>query len=366
MNMKDLEEGESKEYLLSVVKSRGYTVSPDQLIRWHRAGLLPRPKQRHLGRHGSKTIYPQGSAEQVIEICRIHEKERRLAYVAWELWWNGFEVNLGIIRDFAQRAVKEWDYSRRKYTWLDSEVISKEIVASSDARIKSKPIRKMRKRIGSQNFPFILQTILAVSTSQYSEDSFQAEADQRDLEKATGMGKVREQLLGALSPWINGEQLNEASRFFGDLNFSADLAVITDEELIHARDEFRACFEPLELAGQIIDKSFGKSAFGFSAIGGLLNGTSPILQPLVLLFWIALRKNKDTKKQVDISIENKHGLAQIILSDRIIESLKIEIPSIATVYIPKKNESRYAQSKGRREASGRITAILHRAPKRAR
>src|SRR5262245_61173538 len=116
--MKDLNEGEAKKYLIAEVESRGYTVTSDQLTRWHRKGLLPRPELDHLGRHGSKTVYPIGTIERVIEICRVHEQERRLDYVAWQLWWSGVEVNLGTIRNFMRRSVKEWDKFRREYSRL--------------------------------------------------------------------------------------------------------------------------------------------------------------------------------------------------------------------------------------------------------
>jgi len=301
--MKGLSEGEAKENLLAVVKSRGYNVSSDQLTRWHRAGLLPRPRQISLGRRrGSKTVYPNGSAKQVIEICRIHEKERRLDYVAWQLWWNGFEVKLGTVRDFIQWSAKTADEDRRKYYRLDSETVKREIEASGEARVKSKVIRKVRKRIGKQRLPYFLETMLAVATGQYSKESWQAESDQMDLEKALDLDNAREQRIGVIGPWLNGEQLNDISEIFGNLNFSATLSDTTDDELIQARDEFRAFFDSFGCVGQVIDKTFGKSAFGFSAIGSLMQNTPAISQPLLLLFWIAYWKNKDPEESAKLFI----------------------------------------------------------------
>ena len=334
--MKDLNEGETKEYLLAMAKSRGYNVSSDQLNRWHRAGLLPRPRQILLGRRGSKTVYPNGSAEQVIEICRIHEKERRLAYVGWQLWWKGFEVNLRAIRDFIQRSAKAGDEDRRKYYRLDSETVKQEIEASGEARFENKVIRRARKRIGKQRLPHFLETLLAVGTGQYSKESWEAQSDQMDLEKALGLENAREQRIGTIGPWLSGEQLNDISEIFGELNFSATLSDATDDELIQARDEFRALFDSLESVGQVMDKTFGKRAFGFSPIAGLMQNTPAIFQPLLLLSWIACRKNKDTEESAKLLIENENTRATLISIDKAFETMKTEIPNIATILSPNK------------------------------
>lgn len=334
--MKDLSEGETKENLLAVVKSCGYNVSSDQLTRWHRAGLLPRPRQILLGRRGSKIVYPNGSAKQVIEICRIREKERRLAYVAWQLWWNGFEVKLGTVRDFIQRSAKTVDEGRRKYYRLDSETVKREIKTSGEARFESRVIRRARKRIGKTRLPYFLETMLAVGTGQYSKESWEAQSDQMNLEKVLDLENAREQRIGTIGPWLSGEQLNDISEIFGKLNFSAILSDTTDDELIQARDEFRAFFDSLGSVGQVMDKTFGKSAFGFSAIGGLMQNTPAIFQPLLLLFWIAHWKNKDTEESAKLFIENKNKCATLIFVDRVFETVKTEIPNIAATLSPKK------------------------------
>ena len=47
--------------LLEVAKVAGFVVTPQQLARWHRVGLLPRPVQRGQGRgRGTVTLYPGG------------------------------------------------------------------------------------------------------------------------------------------------------------------------------------------------------------------------------------------------------------------------------------------------------------------
>jgi hypothetical protein len=90
---------ECREDVIVYVAGLGYTVTQAQLVRWHRTGLLPRPSQRPLGRgRGTVTAYPPGTAAQVVALCQIRDGERRLGRIAFRLWWDGFAVDLAVIR----------------------------------------------------------------------------------------------------------------------------------------------------------------------------------------------------------------------------------------------------------------------------
>jgi len=98
---------ESREYVIAYASGLGHHVTPTQLVRWHRAGLLPRPSQRPLGRgRGTMTTYPLGTAAQVVALCQIRDDERRLDRVAFRLWWAGFTVDLAVIREQLQAALR--------------------------------------------------------------------------------------------------------------------------------------------------------------------------------------------------------------------------------------------------------------------
>lgn len=107
---------ETREELLDLAKAHGYSVTEHQLARWHREGLLPRPKQRSLGKgHGTQTIYPPGTGKQLLRLCKIHfdDKEKRLLHVGWRLWWEDYEVSFELIRDFLSRVASKVDSGRR-------------------------------------------------------------------------------------------------------------------------------------------------------------------------------------------------------------------------------------------------------------
>jgi hypothetical protein len=89
----------SRDEVIGYASSLGYIVSGPQLARWHRAGLLPRPRQRPLGRGlGTQTIYPPGTSVQMVALCQIKAEEHRLDRVAFRLWGEGFTIEPDVIR----------------------------------------------------------------------------------------------------------------------------------------------------------------------------------------------------------------------------------------------------------------------------
>jgi hypothetical protein len=65
-------------------------VSADQLKRWRRAELIPRPRQTHpTGRRGSDAVYPPGTLTQLLAVCELRKRFKKLDRIRFELWWPG-------------------------------------------------------------------------------------------------------------------------------------------------------------------------------------------------------------------------------------------------------------------------------------
>jgi hypothetical protein len=93
------EHEEPRDQVIADAARAGHAITADQLARWHRAGLLPRPRQLSLGRgRGTISVYPAGTGEQVVALCQFKDEDRRLDRVACRLWWEGFPVDLALIR----------------------------------------------------------------------------------------------------------------------------------------------------------------------------------------------------------------------------------------------------------------------------
>jgi hypothetical protein len=89
---------EPRDGVLEAADAAGFEVTPQQLARWHRSGLLPRPVQRGQGRgRGTVTLYPGGTSRQLVALCRARSGTRDLVRVGFRMWWQGFDVDPGLV-----------------------------------------------------------------------------------------------------------------------------------------------------------------------------------------------------------------------------------------------------------------------------
>src|SRR5260370_26111326 len=101
--------GEAADELITRMQEHACTVTKPELARWHRAGLLPRRERHSLGRgRGMVSVYPPGTADQLHALCLFHRSEKRLPYVAWCLWWAGYDVPIPYAPQFLEQATATW------------------------------------------------------------------------------------------------------------------------------------------------------------------------------------------------------------------------------------------------------------------
>lgn len=119
----------------------GFPVSEDQLARWHRRGLLPRPSQRPLGRgRGTITIYPPGSGMQLVALCEVRRHVRSLEMAGFQLWWDGFDVDVELVRPVLRTASEE----------LDNSILVGDSDSEIDVSPRSPLAATMNRRLGRQ------------------------------------------------------------------------------------------------------------------------------------------------------------------------------------------------------------------------
>ncbi len=94
----------TRDELLGITDRLRLDVSETQLVRWHKAGLLPRPTRHSLGRgQGTESRYPAVALSQVLAITWFFQQHRRLEEVRWALWCFGFGVTEGVRADLLKR-----------------------------------------------------------------------------------------------------------------------------------------------------------------------------------------------------------------------------------------------------------------------
>ena len=85
--MRDAGSETPRDRLLAAGRRAGFRVSESQLHRYQQRGIIPPPRQVPLGRgKGTRTVYPPGTAEHFIALCRQLKKERSFTTAAWVLW----------------------------------------------------------------------------------------------------------------------------------------------------------------------------------------------------------------------------------------------------------------------------------------
>ena len=98
----------------------GFVVTPQQLARWHRIGLLPRPVQRGQGQgRGTVTLYPEGTSRQLVELCRDRSGTRDLIRVGFRMWWRGFDVDATLVERVLRGTAARLDERVRSHSGED-------------------------------------------------------------------------------------------------------------------------------------------------------------------------------------------------------------------------------------------------------
>lgn len=292
--------GEPAAKVVETARAHGYVVTDDQRVRWHRAGLLPRPVQRHLGRgHGTETVYPAGTAAQLAALLRLHNGKRlRVGHAGWALWWDGWPVDTAFARDFLGEMAIEWE---RSFGQLRdeggacelSEVAWRVIYGRTDTPV----LRRALKRVGSKRSPDFKRLLIAIAAGRFED--FMPEADKagatdEDVFKR-GMGVYRRSKFspahqGAI--WLRGDLaglLRGAQEALSPQAIRTALDEATDDDLMRARDECHALLTGLDNVRAVMEHQFGSGGYGLAALPHpeeLHHDTGVVL----LLAWLSFRQ----------------------------------------------------------------------------
>jgi hypothetical protein len=281
---------EFRNFLLAAAQDAGFEVTPRQLARWHQEGLLPRPKQHSLGRgKGTESIYLDGTAKQLIALCRFKRNQRRLDYLAWQLWWAGFEVEIATVRKFIQAQWRAWDIDIATLVERGSGKLSKAAVralkTAGDARLKNKIVRQARRRTGRDAFGELSQMVVILATGK-----FQKTLRSEDLlQNALGMMPFGHQKTAPL--WlpqgIDDSELKELSAFMKNEFQSLQLERLDDKQLLAGMDQCRNLLNFLSDLRELTDRF--NIRMGLNLIDPLLRG--PDYQCLLLRFYLAAKSS---------------------------------------------------------------------------
>jgi hypothetical protein len=297
---------ETNKEILAQAQQRGYPISATQLVRWHRAGLLPRPRQHPLKEaRGTCSLYPSGTGEQVVLLCSLQRNERRFAHLAWQVWLAGYPVDLHLIRaQLAHAAVRlarwtQWfiDFKHLMHATDTSEeaYFLFESYAAGDLRFQL--VRRIRKRIGRQYFPTFLRLLVELATdldtqmtSYYDEDEWLL--DLRILARGLGLEKRFVQKKDALEYYLVQILMPQLRWLFHRLqkvDWEHLLENAANFDLLQTRDELCNWLMRVEHARQFRDRLPNDYPRWDLSAQHLFRSLATTDQALVLVGWLALR-----------------------------------------------------------------------------
>ncbi len=304
----DGERGETREELLAPAKARGYDVTKHQLARWRHKGLLPSPEQRALGRErGTRTICPLGTGRQLLRLCEIHfdGRERRLLYVGWKLWWEGFDdISLfKPVRALLTRVAAKLDEELSALLDPDTDVPYEDkweqmMKESREGRL-DKPVSRMRRRVRRDRMPTLMSIMLEVPLGLYRtfqvgavEGAAEDDSDSRLAERAFGLDRGPEGQSPEDRTRLTKDleiTLGEGSRLFREHSLNEVLDAAANEDLRASRDQVRLMLTSLRMIGALAEGMPGSEAAALREMSEDLRDLEPPDQALLVLSWTMWR-----------------------------------------------------------------------------
>lgn len=301
---------ESVPQLVARARAHRFSVTATQLARWHRSGLLLRPKQVSLGRgRGTQTMYPMGTGDQLVTLCRIRKRKRQLRFAGWKLWWEGFSVAPIHSRGRLAETAGVMD----RFVGLassDDEVPSAKAVNAIDRwtkknlRTKSRLFGRLRNRIGRKNMPGLGYTLIEVAIGSFSELAFadapdtDAQRNREVLSKAFGI-RARDRAKRARDESSTGEanpvgefieMLARISRRFRKRGFLEALKATPDSELVRARDEFWRLLAVFAGIANVIELTGRKASSKYRLIRFIAKNMNEEEHAFFFLLWLWVRQ----------------------------------------------------------------------------
>ncbi len=288
--MTQLSDGETAQSICEATGSTRW-----QLARWHRAGLLPRPAQRRRGRKGTESVYPLGTSARVTELLRIQRGERRLAYIAFELWWRGYDVRIGLVRTLLRTV--ETRMTRAAGAPLPS---AEELRRS---RLPHGSAGRMRRRVGREKFPLLVHMLSAVVSGR-PDPSEVTKENALLVERALDLRRARIDRVLDADPWLPRDEdmrpvLTEFADLFRKTPFREVVERTADEDLLKARDQLRAFTSLMSTFGVLAQAFAGRGSFGLTELGKTFLEFGPSDRARLFLLWLVIRRSEGMRKGME-------------------------------------------------------------------
>lgn len=310
-----------------------------KLERWRRDGLLPRVAQEALGRGlGSRTRYPPGTARQAVEIERLFRTKRKLAFVGWELWWRGFEVDprhwqpalISAHKSLPRtiRLFKRWQ-SRENDTDRDDTIFERhgrDILRATPliGTVRNMPAETVSMALG------IFADAACGEFQRFDPSSTDQEGEQEYEGVRTVLGMKRAEHHSVQGLRIDPKPpLTEMLSAIANIDWSQlEARPLEWNALDNTRTEIQDAFEAASLFYQATVWIYGNGAFGLRLADWFIHKAPIAVKATIVILWWAIRlsqnpfveghKIREMRLAAAIALQNSNEIQKLRLSDPLI------------------------------------------------
>ncbi|MGH1573237.1 hypothetical protein ACRAWG_24430 [Methylobacterium sp. P31] len=318
----------SADALLAQLATEGIAVTRDQLSRWQREDLIPRPIQRGLGRGaGSETRYPLHACAQVRRVAELMEQYGRVDRVGWQLWWEGFDIHERHWRPALASAAKwlrKLSHIAARWQRLDEardvDRTGYERIAESSEAAAPFNIMWHRSPIeGRARFIRLIGQICAgeVHVAQHHEQ-LENDADVSAFVKLSALNQHKsDTILGIRFAFAEEIPaiLHTLAISMKDIARSEPNDIGMNADLEMARDYMRESIAMVMNLYEATEWIYGRSAFGLKMLMRVFNNAPPTGGAVALLVWRQYAKRAGADIISSEAIGQLKAQTEIALSD---------------------------------------------------
>lgn len=341
MNGADPLEGaeETAEAVLEAAATAGFELSRDQLVRWHRHGLIFRPRQRSRGPgggSGKETVYPAGTTSLVVQICEVRDRsgEHRLDELGWLCWWQELPVPDRLAREYLTAQLAELRTTADKLLTPDGELTDFADDALDSARrvrIEQLPMSWTRRRIGANDFDLFLQSLLMVFAGRTGDLTDEAIAQ---MEHGLGLDRARtDTLANTAGPWLDSDARADFEHIGERASLDSMEKALTscsDADLIQARAHVQAFVPVISQMGSVFRQTGDRWSYGYAAFGPIFEYmlSSPEGQAQFVLYMLS-NVAADGTEGLDVIIDQRGGAKRNSGMLEALKAMRAEVPEVA-------------------------------------
>lgn len=335
----EIEGGESGGEVLAEVRAAGFELSPSQLARRHRAGLIARPETRPLGRgKGSISVYPFGTGRRLVRTLELARGRESFENVAWRAWWqDGGDLD-PLVRERLLRDAARWEAELSRLADVlagedagDPDAVNEmdsAYLAVSSERMPAS-LGRLRRNVGRERFATVFRVFAEVAGGRFT--AYPDEESEAAVEQALRFDRARVDRLKDGEPCFEGSSAEDFCRLSTTVGCSnlVQLAQAGAQELDVARRELRSFWQVFEAIGPLLRRVLGSEVFGFGTVGAVFAGQGEANQPFFVLIWLALREDPRLREgMAEITAALPEALAARD-AFALIEVLRAEVPAFA-------------------------------------